>query len=479
MAPAMARLHTSVLVTALSMGLGVQCEDSARTLRRVVVLGRHGTKVPPQGVLALCPAMASIYEKFATEQLSLPDSITPVGMRELEAAGDWARQRYIERLRVLPATYFNNASYTFVAQRAEFCIQSTDTFARAMLSSGFGPPHGLRGRQQVVPVFVLYGRPGQDDLLNCVSDGVCTQQWVSSSSAWASANGDMFLQEHAAAANALASACQQDLLVDGVPAALVKLKKISDGLDWARESGIDASLDGRLSPANAELVHRAAFEVLTRQWVGGPSLPLTACGFPTKLLDLLAAAPAPGAPMSFDFFLNHRELVYSLLRVFEMEIPSIPGQLPGFVSCGSTLFFELHGDAEVPAYVRVILFTKTGDAEFGHFELVPRFCAGIHRCPLALFEQRYAAFAQANGTAQSLCPAAPTATEVLPPESLGHVRKVLILVALAPILLSLAMSRRFTSTAKMWRCATTVLSWLEVPDTTAEEVGDGYVRVTG
>lgn len=277
-----------------------------------------------------------------------------------------------------------------------------------MYPDGNGPElatqYGLPKRPEIVPINIPYGQPSTDTLLNCAGDGVCNDKWSAAKAQWVQENGEQFIRRHQTALDALSKACGQQIFTTNATEWQFEIfKDITDGLQWTSDSGLDDTFGGQLTTADIDGLQAAAFELLKECWIGDASKALTACNFPKQLLTSLSAPSTPTSPVTFEFYLNHRELVYAVLDVFQLLLPDIPGEYAGHVNCGATLFFELHQrDDEVP-FVKVILFSATGQNSFGTFELLPRFCNKGALCSLSAYQDVYRKFSQDYGTVESLC----------------------------------------------------------------------------
>jgi len=388
---------------------------AAAELRRVTVLMRHGTKVPDAGIVSLCPSYGTLLDAFRSLSTK-PGSLTPSGVAQCHAMGQWARTRYAGHSGLLPEDY-DPQSFAFISQRSGFCVESTAAFASGYFEGRAG---GRFAKAQGAPIDVPFPEPGTDVLLNC-RDGPCKSAFDGSAKQAEEALAAEWDEKFGGNLTSLMSACGTSSR-PGMEA----VKAISDGLVWALEAGLLGTAALASSPLASPALHRAVDEMavwLTRRIFVDPVLSIAACGWPDRFFSSLegaAAATADPAPPLLDFYLNHREVLYGTFDALGLTDFAFPDRgrrgKARRVPTGTAVFFELHVGLDGAAGVVVRAASPPHEpptsaavratAEVGEVssrELTPRGCEEGAVCPLQTLRDNYDRFLAKYGSLASRC----------------------------------------------------------------------------
>ena len=117
---------------------------AAAELRRVTVLMRHGTKVPDAGIVSLCPSYGTLLDAFRSLS-TRPGSLTPSGVAQCHAMGQWARTCYAGHSGLLPEDY-DPQSFAFISQRSGLAAAARAGAPHIRLHAASAPPYRLLRR---------------------------------------------------------------------------------------------------------------------------------------------------------------------------------------------------------------------------------------------------------------------------------------------------------------------------------------------
>jgi hypothetical protein len=375
--------------------------DPTMPLQRVVILARHGTKVPALDVIATCPALKPTLDAFKDEQSCLPGMLTPAGMRQLRRSGDFARSRYVDE-HVLPASYLLNGSFSFTSQRDPFCLQSSTAFTRGLFPKGDEASIAAGAPEPpVVPVYVEYGKVGEDVLLNC-RDGPCASAWSAQIARMSLELYDKFYSRWNGTLAQLSAVCGSNL----VSAKLEQIKGLVDALDWAAEAAV-YSVGDELEITSRRSVREMGLWLVQNLFVGtGTTLAVSACGFPRRLLETIAAVPRGGPELAF--YLNHRELLYGASQALGISDFRVSDDHPtGLITTGLTLFFEQYG-AGMDAQIRLFAFAPAHHHDLDWYEsrvipLTVHGCDPSTPCAVTQLSENFATFVEQSGELSQVC----------------------------------------------------------------------------
>eukprot|EP00397_Hematodinium_sp_SG-2012_P026272 GEMP01027511.1.p1 GENE.GEMP01027511.1~~GEMP01027511.1.p1 ORF type:complete len:515 (+),score=103.46 GEMP01027511.1:76-1620(+) len=414
-------------------------------LIKVAVLARHGNRAPDAPVPYICPKAKPIMSQFDDHiGAKLTAALSRVGMAENFESGTYLKKKYVGKGKLLKdETYYDDGSTFFLSERMNRNIVSVVALTRGMYPAGTGQKGFAASNPNLVPI--LTTQPFEDTLMNLPRDGPCKTRYNTDRQDWSFTHEANILHDHAELIKELSHRCGFDFFKnhEATGKSLVwSLKATADMFSFAHNEGIDASMGGHFSADfrrnltvfTKDLVHRQRFAKPHQitYWIGRflDDAIFANLRDPLKKAETFrvegdkTSAKAPWVDTPSDFyeqnkfllFLNHRELLISVLTVFELH--SVLADTP---PSGSMLLWEVHEDNK-GTFVR-LFFWKPSQPSFkakaeklkskkpvsnlfstGHEEEVfPPVCAQKGRCALKELEDAYALWIRGTGTWGEVC----------------------------------------------------------------------------
>jgi hypothetical protein len=426
----------ALLVASLALG-----EES--TLEKVVVLARHGNRAPNSQVVQLCPNAEPLWTQFREPVTArAPAALSRLGMAENWESGRFLRERYVGSL--LPdAPFYDDLSVFFFSERMDRNIVSTEAVVKGMFPDGTGQDGFLPGKPNLVPIRT--SQPFQDTLMNLPRDGPCKRVYKADLAKWSHEHEAKIAAENFALLDQFGHACGFNFTVpDPWGESLAwKLKAAGDAFNFARNEGIDATAGGHFpeemitkvkslgsSMVNAQrfgqdhqitywigrFIEDALLKNLEPPAAGDEQEKFTADGEPAAPQPWVLTPSAFFERNKFLFFLNHRELMWSVATVFQIE-ELLKAPLPS----GAMVFWELHRDEE-GRFVKVFAWKPSQPSwEAKHtvleegkpttelfdkgeaFEVFPAVCANPKRCVIQDFDAAYHIWTDRTGNWAAVC----------------------------------------------------------------------------
>eukprot|EP00397_Hematodinium_sp_SG-2012_P034364 GEMP01036856.1.p1 GENE.GEMP01036856.1~~GEMP01036856.1.p1 ORF type:complete len:531 (+),score=93.45 GEMP01036856.1:110-1702(+) len=415
-------------------------------LIKVAVLARHGNRAPNPQVPYICPNAKAMIDQFREPVGSkLRAALSRVGMAENLEAGAFLKGKYVGKGKLLKdETYFDDGSTFFLSERMNRNIVSTVALTRGMYPAGTGQKGFEAANPNLVPI--ITSQPFADTLMNLPRDGPCKSRYNADRKKWTATHEAKVLSEHASVIRELSRHCGFDFAKthERTKKSLVwSLKATADLFSFATNEGIDASMGGQIptdfqrniSTLTKGLVNDERFGKAHQitYWIGRF---LDDAIFQNlrdpdhkkkQIYDVDGVKTSSKAPWvdtpsewyhqnKFLLFLNHRELLISVLKVFALE-----KVLEDTPPSGSMLLWEVHEDHK-GQFIR-FLFWKPSQPSFeakakklksgepvadlystGHVEEVfPNVCHTKGRCVLSELEAAFKAWVSSTGTWAEVC----------------------------------------------------------------------------
>eukprot|EP00808_Paulinella_micropora_P000487 g26889.t1 len=326
----------------------VHGNDSEFEMIRLIVLGRHGNRAPNPQVPALCPNFIPTIKKWGVPLAAL----SPVGKCENAENGRFLRKHYGW---FLPEVFTDNTTINFFSERMSRNIQSTRLTADAMFPSDSTAM--VSNETDLVPIATT--QAGLDRLMNCPRDGPCRARYHQDFISWCNHNCARIFAEHRHLYHRISRACGANLTAQGFMYGNTQKnlawasKAINDAFQFAINEGIDPTMHGRISHEDLVAFKNIVSHLVKGTRFGkGHQLTYWVSEFlPTVLAGLAKPPPNIDEPrgrfhrtwrdQKFWFFLNHRELLYSIAHMLGLPI-ELPGFSPDTLPPGCSLQFEVY-----------------------------------------------------------------------------------------------------------------------------------------
>jgi hypothetical protein len=426
----------ALLVAALAL-------SSESTLEKVVVLARHGCRAPNSQVTVVCPRAEPIYSAFREPVTArTPAALSRLGMAENWESGRFLRERYVGSL--LPdAPFYDDLSVFFFSERMDRNIVSTEALVQGMFPDGTGQKGFLPGNPNLVPIRT--SQPFMDTIMNLPRDGPCKRAYKADMAAWAEQNEAAYVKENHDLLEEFGKACGFDFTKPdpwgkGITWAL---KAAADAFNFANNEGIDPTVGGKFPMEMITKVKSLGGTMVNAQrfgldhqityWTGRfiedsilKNLEPPASGDEQEKFKSTGEATAPYpwqmSPEAFFnrnkflLFLNHRELMWSVATIFQIE-EVLKAPLPS----GAMLFWELHRDEE-GRFVKVFAWKPSQPSwESKHksmvegtpvtdlfqtgevYEVFPAVCTNPKRCVIQDLDRAYHIWTDRTGNWAAVC----------------------------------------------------------------------------
>ncbi|CEM17861.1 unnamed protein product [Vitrella brassicaformis CCMP3155] len=428
------------LLAAVALLAAAPCVSGEAELKRAIMLSRHGNRVPNEPTIDFCPAYKSTLEKF----YGASGQLTGVGMSEMYQLGAWARHRYVYEKGFLPQHYSDDNTLFFQSELEDRNIMSTVAFGNGLFPDGTGPRGYLGRRPQVLPIQSV--TPGYDDLFNSPRDGMCIGRSSKDKKEIAKHLEATLTDEQRSILRKVGEACSYNVLnVDKMTHGAFTLpdwvKIIDDSFLFAETESFDMSLDGNLLPKDLKAFHDFAFDWMMYAFFGTEEQVTYWAGrFPAKLMELFESTPgyktaseegakegegggggplaaAAGNPTKMYVFLNHRELLYAVLKLFDVPV-TLPGHIPSYLVTASTIVWEVYQEGDEEPYVKTLIWWPT-DLEEGdldkdtnplinskgnYIEVTPTICESLGgKCPVSKYKEAFQQWVETTGSYKQLC----------------------------------------------------------------------------
>ncbi|TYZ64844.1 hypothetical protein PybrP1_008147 [[Pythium] brassicae (nom. inval.)] len=337
-------LRASIAGVLLSLLLvqGTPATDADSELVLLVSLSRHGSRAPNPTAKTLCPNNELNLHAYQVP----PEQLTERGMTQMEAAGRYVREVYVEQKKFLSPS-FNSDDHShfetyFRADAAFRCGQSAVSFGYGLYPDGTGP----RGyAKQPIPVFMQLWESEHDFTANAP----CFNVMKLHATHYAETRGEQLIELHADALNKAAELCGHKFFAANGDETVTAMKDVADMFDFDRDEGLVATPG--LTPEVRRELSQLAFQNLIERLYSTPrEITTTIGGFPQLLVRTLTDATTPSWSSAnstkYFSFHGHRELLHGLGFMLGMrfnfgeEMPAFNGSTSLYPA--TTLFFELH-----------------------------------------------------------------------------------------------------------------------------------------
>lgn len=384
-------------------------------LKRILVLARHGNRAPNPPIGVLCPNFAKhVLPGFEVA----PAALSRVGMAENEENGVFIRNRYKDFLPDGPFNY--DGTWTFFAERMSRNVVSTQCFARGIFPPGTGLEGFAKEKPNLVPISTT--QDGADIVINCPGNGPCVNALKADIAKWVLENGDSLYNQHKALMQNVSKACGYDMVpgqivVEGKNRSITWAAKIvMDAFTFGLNEGLDATMGGRISLETISEFKNKIEDIVHQQNFGKPhQLTYWAGDFIPTMLQL-ARFPLPDEVNKFHLFLNHRELMYAVAKLWKIPI-QFPGSEPDSIPSGASLIMEVYEEG-----LRLFFWMPSrpsAEDKAKHFKedkpinklypggtlipVEPQGCVLGHLCPLDVLALHFVQHVRKTGTYVDIC----------------------------------------------------------------------------
>lgn len=371
---------------------------SSSTLEILVSLSRHGARAPNADVLPLCPNLETTLTSY-----SVPlQQLTPRGMNQLEALGQYVRRSYVPQLLPRDLNRKNEASFPvyFRSDAEPRCAQSA-------VATGYGLyPTGPDDHVSYQPLSVV-----QELLSNEVTFAAtknkCKWKLEEDTRVYDTTRGQALLQAHETLMKDVYKICG---LNNMTRFNVLDLKDVTDAFMFNEMEGLTPprGWNERIRDEMRQLQFQMLME---RYYTTKESVTYWCGGFPALLLENIDTAVRETQEhnnIQYYSYHGHRELLYALGRMvgwpfsFQNE-PQVWNQTA--IPPGTTMFFEIHSrdvdtNTDTKSYfVRMYHWSPAQGKQ--DFIKLPR-CSDVD-CPLSEFRQIFHDHLTLTGTWQEIC----------------------------------------------------------------------------